>query len=204
MKRSLAFFFLLMLPPALFAQEDTRPTISVFNFETSGLFQGEMRLLVDFLSSNIIETKKYKVIEREQRQAVLSEIEFSNSDCTDEKCQLEIGRMLSANQIVTGSVGKFGERYLITAKLIDVETAQSKNASSKVYSSLNDLLDDSKTLVLKLVEAETKPGEAQIAGLQAAGVQMIDEKPRDGAHGTRIAFLHPKSSGKILTELTQV
>lgn len=46
--------------------------------------------------------------------------------------------------------------------------------------------------------------EAQIAGLQAAGVQMIDEKPRDGAHGMRIAFLHPKSSGKILTELTQV
>jgi methylmalonyl-CoA/ethylmalonyl-CoA epimerase len=44
--------------------------------------------------------------------------------------------------------------------------------------------------------------EAQIAGLQAAGVQMIDEKPRDGAHGTRIAFLHPKSSGTILTELT--
>jgi len=46
--------------------------------------------------------------------------------------------------------------------------------------------------------------EAQIAGLQAAGVQMIDEKPRAGAHGTRIAFLHPKSSGKVLTELTQV
>jgi methylmalonyl-CoA/ethylmalonyl-CoA epimerase len=46
--------------------------------------------------------------------------------------------------------------------------------------------------------------EAQIAGLRAAGVQMIDEKPRGGAHGTRIAFLHPKSSGKVLTELTQV
>jgi len=46
--------------------------------------------------------------------------------------------------------------------------------------------------------------EAQIAGFKAAGVQMIDEKPRAGAHGTRIAFLHPKSSGKVLTELTQV
>jgi methylmalonyl-CoA/ethylmalonyl-CoA epimerase len=46
--------------------------------------------------------------------------------------------------------------------------------------------------------------EAQIAGLQAAGVQMIDEKPRRGAHGSRIAFLHPRSSAKILTELTEV
>jgi methylmalonyl-CoA/ethylmalonyl-CoA epimerase len=46
--------------------------------------------------------------------------------------------------------------------------------------------------------------EAQIASLKEAGVQMIDEKPRNGAHGTRIAFLHPKSSAKILTELTQM
>ncbi|MCU0693144.1 MAG: VOC family protein, partial [Polyangiaceae bacterium] len=46
--------------------------------------------------------------------------------------------------------------------------------------------------------------EAQIASLKAAGVQMIDQTPRGGSHGSRIAFLHPKSSGKILTELTQV
>jgi methylmalonyl-CoA/ethylmalonyl-CoA epimerase len=45
--------------------------------------------------------------------------------------------------------------------------------------------------------------DAQIASLRAAGVQMIDEKPRSGAHGSRIAFLHPKSSARILTELTQ-
>lgn len=35
------------------------------------------------------------------------------------------------------------------------------------------------------------------------GVQMIDERPRQGAHGSQIAFLHPKSSGKVLTELCQ-
>jgi methylmalonyl-CoA/ethylmalonyl-CoA epimerase len=46
--------------------------------------------------------------------------------------------------------------------------------------------------------------EAQIDSLRAAGVQMIDESPRSGAHGSRIAFLHPKSSAKILTELTQL
>jgi methylmalonyl-CoA/ethylmalonyl-CoA epimerase len=46
--------------------------------------------------------------------------------------------------------------------------------------------------------------EGQIGAMTAQGVQMIDEKPRGGAHGTRIAFLHPRSSGKVLTELTQV
>lgn len=45
--------------------------------------------------------------------------------------------------------------------------------------------------------------EAAIATLLADGVRMVDEKPRTGAHGTRIAFIHPKSSGGVLTELCQ-
>ncbi len=45
--------------------------------------------------------------------------------------------------------------------------------------------------------------EAAIATLRAEGARMIDEKPRNGAHGTRIAFIHPKSSNGVLTELCQ-
>ena len=46
--------------------------------------------------------------------------------------------------------------------------------------------------------------EGQIAELKRKQVRMIDEDPRAGAHGSRIAFLHPQSSGKVLTELTEV
>ncbi len=45
--------------------------------------------------------------------------------------------------------------------------------------------------------------EAAIAGLQQDGVRMIDAVPRNGAHDTRIAFVHPKSSTGVLTELCQ-
>lgn len=45
--------------------------------------------------------------------------------------------------------------------------------------------------------------EASIAKLRADGARMIDERPRHGAHGTRIAFIHPKSSNGVLTELCQ-
>lgn len=44
---------------------------------------------------------------------------------------------------------------------------------------------------------------AAIAKLLSDGARMIDEKPRNGAHGTRIAFVHPKSSNGVLTELCQ-
>jgi methylmalonyl-CoA/ethylmalonyl-CoA epimerase len=34
-------------------------------------------------------------------------------------------------------------------------------------------------------------------------MQLIDETPRRGMHGTRIAFIHPKSVGGVLTELVE-
>lgn len=35
------------------------------------------------------------------------------------------------------------------------------------------------------------------------GINMIDETPRNGAHGKMIAFVHPKSTGGVLVELSQ-
>lgn len=45
--------------------------------------------------------------------------------------------------------------------------------------------------------------EAAIAKLVSQGTRMIDSVPRNGAHGARIAFIHPKSSGGVLTELCE-
>jgi methylmalonyl-CoA/ethylmalonyl-CoA epimerase len=45
--------------------------------------------------------------------------------------------------------------------------------------------------------------EDRIAELKAGGVRMIDETPRPGAHHMRIAFVHPKSSNGVLTELCE-
>lgn len=44
---------------------------------------------------------------------------------------------------------------------------------------------------------------AELARLKAAGVRLIDEEPRKGAHGNVIAFLHPKSTAGVLIELCQ-
>ena len=45
--------------------------------------------------------------------------------------------------------------------------------------------------------------EAAVAALRARGVRLIDETPRPGAHGSRIAFLHPSSAHGLLVELKQ-
>jgi len=45
--------------------------------------------------------------------------------------------------------------------------------------------------------------EEALAELKANGVQLIDEKPRLGAGGAKIAFLHPKSTFGVLVELCE-
>ena len=45
--------------------------------------------------------------------------------------------------------------------------------------------------------------EARIAELRESGLRMIDETPRPGAHHMQIAFVHPKSSFGVLTELCE-
>jgi methylmalonyl-CoA/ethylmalonyl-CoA epimerase len=45
--------------------------------------------------------------------------------------------------------------------------------------------------------------EAALAELRTAGVRLIDEAPRTGIRGSRVAFLHPSASGAVLTELVQ-
>ena len=45
--------------------------------------------------------------------------------------------------------------------------------------------------------------DATLERCSKAGIQLIDKKPRVGAEGKRIAFLHPKSTGGVLVELSE-
>jgi len=50
---------------------------------------------------------------------------------------------------------------------------------------------------------EVEDIDAAVQELKAAGVRLIDETPREGAHGTRVAFIHPKATFGLLLELVQ-
>ena len=45
--------------------------------------------------------------------------------------------------------------------------------------------------------------DATLAEIKDAGLDLIDEKPRTGIRGSRVAFLHPRSTGGVLTEIVE-
>jgi methylmalonyl-CoA/ethylmalonyl-CoA epimerase len=53
------------------------------------------------------------------------------------------------------------------------------------------------------VAYQTADIDAALDHFRAAGLELIDETPRVGLRGTRVAFLHPKATGGVLTELVE-
>jgi len=45
--------------------------------------------------------------------------------------------------------------------------------------------------------------DAALKGIAAAGIQLIDSEPRVGIRDSRVAFLHPRSTGGVLTEIVE-
>jgi methylmalonyl-CoA epimerase len=96
----------------------------------------------------------------------------------------------------------------------DVPTEKVKTAFLRVGESHLELLEptDPTSVIAKFLERRSglhhvcvlvEDIERALADLKAQGVRLIDETPRPGAGGCRVAFVHPKSAGGVLLELKE-
>lgn len=155
MKRIICIFVIAFIIIAgLAAQEDDKPIITVLDFTTEDVSKSEMRSIINVLSSNLFKTDAFTVIDVSQREMILEEMEFSMSGCTDESCMLEVGRMLAAEAIVVGNLGKVGSRYVLTIKMLETETGRTLQSTDGRYANLDDLLDGVTILAYELAEKE--------------------------------------------------
>ena len=118
MKAFVFLLFTLVLCGTVFAQENL-PVIASLDFELNGVSESEAVIILDFITADLAESGKYRIIDRSQRENIMSEIALSMSGCTDLSCQLEIGKMLSADQLLVGSIGHVGDRNIINLKIRD-------------------------------------------------------------------------------------
>ena len=124
------------------AQEKKKYTIGILNLEAKGVSNIEAGILSDELRHNIgtivysdeyVQTSniQYDIVERTEMEKILIEFEFSN--CFSDSCALELGRMLQADRMILGSVGKLGQTYTMSARIIDVETGKNISTASRYY-----------------------------------------------------------------------
>jgi TolB-like protein len=102
-------------------------TIAVFDFIGNDINSNTARTLSDRLRIELVKYNFINVLERSRIDAILEEQAIQMSGCVDE-CLVEIGKLLGATSIITGSIGKVGDYYTINARKINATTGKLENA----------------------------------------------------------------------------
>ena len=79
--------------------------------------------IADLISDQFFR-KGYSTVERAQIVAVLKEIDFGHSGMTSDEDAARIGKILNVSAVVIGNVQECGEKFVITVKAVDTETAE--------------------------------------------------------------------------------
>jgi len=106
--------------------------------------------IAELIRTEMINLKKYIVLERSQMKEVLKEQEFQLSGCTETECAVQVGQLLSANKVLIGKVSKFGKVYTVNVRIVDVEKAIGEFAESITANSEDEIPNSIKILIQKL------------------------------------------------------
>jgi len=142
--------------PASAQQSVPAPVLTVLDFQPKGIAAAEARVFSDVLATHIVQSELYRVIDRQRRETLLEEIEFSYADCTDRNCQLEIGRLLSASQLVVGTIERGDRDLTVTVRRIDVAGGGTLGEAIRSYASLEALIDGTADLARICCGAEPR------------------------------------------------
>jgi TolB-like protein len=122
------------MPPRRFA----RRNVAVAPLEALGVANNEALTLTETLRDVLIRSDYFTIVSRSDMDQILREQSFQSSQsCLDTRCLVEMGKMLAVEKIVGGSVGRIGDTYSLSLRMIDVESGEIdvsvlRNVSGKV------------------------------------------------------------------------
>lgn len=97
--------------------------VGVIDVKLSSSLPKELQLtLTNSIISELVGFKKFRVVDRANRDAILKKQASQLAGCVEEKCSVEVGKLIGVNRMVIGSVSRIGSKYFITVKMVNVET----------------------------------------------------------------------------------
>ena len=111
---------LCLISTNLMAQNKTR--IAVLSFEAKNVSDATAEAVADILSTELFNTNRFDVIERQAITRILEEQQLQMTGVTDMSQAAEIGKVLNVEKIMIGSVSRLGQTYIINTRLVDVQT----------------------------------------------------------------------------------
>lgn len=130
------FFFTILLA------SETKENIAIIAFK-GDVSESESTILTDKLISEVIKKDVYTVVERSQMAEILKEQGFQQTGCTNDQCAVEMGQLLGVRKIIISNLGKVGNIYSISLKIINVENgAIIRTVTTNIKGKMEDVLKE--------------------------------------------------------------
>ena len=133
------------LPPRTFPIRN----IAVANLDALGVAPLEALTLSESLRVTLVDSKYFNVVTRSDMGRILEEQDFQQAACSDTQCLVDMGKILSVEKIVGGTVGRVGDTFSVAVRMIDVESGRIDHSVLKSVSGREDRLLDAIALLGK-------------------------------------------------------
>jgi hypothetical protein len=190
MKKLTCLLILFILVNISFAQESKQLRIAILDFNnTGGLSKQETTTLGNRLSSMLVKTNAFIVLERGQMDDILGEQGFQQTGCTTTECAVEMGALLNVEKMISGSIGKLGQTYTIDLSLIDVKTARIEKSFFRDFKGEIDGLLDLMEVIANQIAAISGGVTPANANVEIAKMEITSDP--DGAK----VFVNDRETG---------
>ncbi|MBL7917026.1 MAG: hypothetical protein JNM96_01425 [Bacteroidia bacterium] len=175
----------------------TKPNVAVLNIDSKGIVNNseEMGYLVRL---ELEKTGVYSVLDKYEVKEITAANKIDLNNCYSKTCLVETGKLLKVDKMVSGNVERFGEKIVISLRLIDVATEKIEKIESTEYLNLPEIQKMVAISVKKLVGLE--PDQEMVKLLIDYDVPVESPKNTLKLNGPRMGFSHTiGDAGKILS-----
>ncbi len=178
--------------------EKSSPRVIVLELEAKGVKPELVQQMTDALLLATQQVPGFQVMGRDEIRIILEhEGQRQALACSDDSCLADLGQMLKGDYVLSGSVGKVGEVFLINARLFDVKRVVVHARATATALNAEELLAAAGRVAQDLLAPQAGRG----AGQKSAYSLVLGEDE------TKIAVLNLSSSGStehVAENLTQV
>ncbi len=124
--------FLMLSASISYAQEPAKTTIAIMNIDAKGV-DYDASTIAYIVRLEVDKTETYTVIDKYEMADVFKGAEFNTESCFSRSCLVSAGRLLKADKILSGDITQFGEKIIMTLRLIDVKSETIERSQATEY-----------------------------------------------------------------------
>lgn len=150
--------------------QDSKLAVSILDFKGVDVEPKLLKACFSKLETSLIQSNRFTVIEKGQRDEILKEQRVQSSGICDEACAVEIGQLVGAEYLMLGNIIDLGGLYQIDIKIVDIEKGDvaqkvTREIEGKLKELLNGMEEASREIVRRIASGSDVPIMNQQGGI---------------------------------------